>query len=424
MIRFPHSLFFVSGFLVSASGFAAAATAPAAPPKEWIDPDTGHRVIRLTDEPGSLSLYFNINVFTPDGHEMVYITPGRGIGVVDLRTLKTRELVPGPVGGGPGAVVVGRKTATVYYDKPTDDPQVQELWAADLATGAARKLATLPRRGGVFSINADETLGAGSYVIGEGEDFRGRNGAGVPGGARSYSEEVRPDKATMMARRLAARLPMVQFITDLQTGASKAIYASTDWLDHLQFSPTDPALLMYAHQGAWNQVDKLWVIRADGSGNRQIDDRIMQMEGAGHQFWDDAGNVWYDLHFPLHGPVSFVASVNVATGARTWYNYPPEDGSIHFNRSPDGTLFAGDGGREPGGQWIYLFRPELIPDDHTLGENLIRPGVLHAERLVNMSKHDYRLEPNVHFSPDGKWVIFRSNLLGPTYVFAVEISKP
>jgi oligogalacturonide lyase len=419
----PSSRLFVLalGLLLPAAGIAAA-PAQAAPPKEWIDPDTGHRVLRLTNEPGSASLYFNINAFTPDGHEMVYITPGSGIGVVDLRTFQTRDLVAGPVGGSPGAVQVGHKTATVYYDKPTADPQVEELWGTDIATGASRRLAVLPTRGGVFSINADETLAAGSYIIGNGEDYRGRNPAGAIA-PQPHALEVRPDKSEMMARRLAARLPMVLFVTDLKTGASRPIFASTDWLDHAQFSPTDPMLLMYAHQGAWNQVDKLWVIRADGTGNRQVDNRIMEMEGAGHQFWDNDGNVWYDLHFPLRGPVSYVASVNVATGARTWYYYPPEDGSIHFNRSADGTLFCGDGGRGPGAQWIYLFRPELIPDNHTLGTNLIRPGVLHAERLVNMAKHNYRLEPNVHFSPDGKYVIFRSNMFGPTYVFAVEIAK-
>ena len=31
------------------------------PPHTWIDPDTGHRIVRLTDEPGSASLYFNQN---------------------------------------------------------------------------------------------------------------------------------------------------------------------------------------------------------------------------------------------------------------------------------------------------------------------------------------------------------------------------
>jgi oligogalacturonide lyase len=94
---------------------------------------------------------------------------------------------------------------------------------------------------------------------------------------------------------------------------------------------------------------------------------------------------------------------------------PRAEWSVHFNVSPDGELFAGDGGgpssvAAPGnGQWIYLFRP--------VGKGF------KTERLVNLSKHNYGLEPNVTFTPDGKWIVFRSNMLGPTYVFAVEV-KP
>src|SRR5206468_6892932 len=86
-----------------------------------------------------------------------------------------------------------------------------------------------------------------------------------------------------------------------------------------------------------------------------------------------------------------------------------------YNVSPDGKLFAGDGGgpnsvAAPGnGQWIYLFTPHV--------------GTLQAEKLVDLSKHNYSLEPNVAFTPDGKWLVFRSNMLGPTYVFAVELRK-
>ena len=36
----------------------------AEPPLSWIDADTGHRVVRLTKEPGSASLYFNQNRYT------------------------------------------------------------------------------------------------------------------------------------------------------------------------------------------------------------------------------------------------------------------------------------------------------------------------------------------------------------------------
>jgi oligogalacturonide lyase len=40
-----------------------------------------------------------------------------------------------------------------------------------------------------------------------------------------------------------------------------------------------------------------------------------------------------------------------------------------------------------------------------------------------MKEHEYGLEPNVHFSPDEKWIIFRANFEGQSQVYAVEIAK-
>jgi oligogalacturonide lyase len=37
--------------------------------------------------------------------------------------------------------------------------------------------------------------------------------------------------------------------------------------------------------------------------------------------------------------------------------------------------------------------------------------------------HNYRLEPNPSFTPDQKYVVFRSDMFGPTYAFAVEVAK-
>src|SRR5207245_7903762 len=102
------------------------------------------------------------------------------------------------------------------------------------------------------------------------------------------------------------------------------------------------------------------------------------------------------------------------------YHLKREEWSVHFNVSPDGKLFAGDGGGPrsvagppPGnGQWIYLFTPAK--------EN---GGYLNAERLVDLSKHDYTLEPKVTFTPDGKCIVFRSNMRGASQVYAVEVVK-
>jgi len=52
-----------------------------------------------------------------------------------------------------------------------------------------------------------------------------------------------------------------------------------------------------------------------------------------------------------------------------------------------------------------------------------QPGYFSSEHLVNMSHHDYHLEPNVRFSPDKKLVFFTSNMFGPSYLFAVEVAK-
>ena len=53
----------------------AAQTAQTAPPKTWVDKDTGHRVWRLSDEPNSGGFYFNVNGYTPDHKTMIYTAP-------------------------------------------------------------------------------------------------------------------------------------------------------------------------------------------------------------------------------------------------------------------------------------------------------------------------------------------------------------
>ena len=40
-----------------------------------------------------------------------------------------------------------------------------------------------------------------------------------------------------------------------------------------------------------------------------------------------------------------------------------------------------------------------------------------------MATHDYRLEPNITFTPDNRWIVFRSNMHGANHVYAVEVAK-
>jgi oligogalacturonide lyase len=412
-MRFPVAMLCGMAFAVLMPAQTESGVTPGnAPPKSWVDPDTGHRVVRLTDEPGSASLYFNQNGYTADGKKLIYTTP-TGISVFNLETRASKVLVSGSV----KVIVSGRKTQNVYYLRG------DSVFSADADTGMVREIAKVPPRSSVVTVNADETLLAGTYTE--------RDSPAVNVTAPDQPQQLvqADNKGQMMEERLAARIPMGMFTVNVKTGEVKTILRSTDWLNHLEFSPTDPSLLMFCHEGPWHKVDRIWTIRTDGSHITQIHTRTMAMEIWGHEFWSpDGKTIWYDLQTP-RGEVFWLAGYNVETGARTWYHLDRDEWSIHFNVTRDGTLFCGDGG-DPGqvahaknGQWIYLFRPELLANRGVEDKNFVNPGVLRSERLVNMAKHQYKLEPNVSFTPDQKWVIFRSNMFGATYVFAVEVAK-
>jgi oligogalacturonide lyase len=375
----------ISAAILACAALTVPRLAAVDPPTEWIDPATGHRIVQLTREPGSASLYFHQNAYTADGGKMIVATP-EGLSTIDLKTHAIAPVVEGRV----THVVVGRKTRQVFYLKNGT------VYATHLDTRATRAIVARPelRSGSGLTVNADESLLAGSFV---------EEGAAPP------------PAGSNLETRWAAHLPMGLYTIDINSGAVNVFYRSTDWLNHVQFSPTDPTLVMFCHEGPWHKVDRIWTIRTDGRALQKMHARTMDMEIAGHEFFSQDGRtIWYDLQTPRSREF-WLAGVSLVDRTRVRYSLPREEWSVHYNASPDGKLFAGDGGgpqsvAAPGnGQWIYLFTP--------------KDGRLEAERLVDLSKHDYHLEPNVSFTPDGRWIIFRSNMSGASQVYEVEVRK-
>ena len=395
--------------------FASAQTV-AEPPREYVDKETGFRVVRLSDEPGSQSFYFHQNGYTAAGDKLVFSTP-KGLSTYDFKTGRIEQIVEGRA----GSVIVGPKTRKVFYMRG------ESVYETDVDTKSTREIVKNARlrTGSGFALNADETLLGGSMVTGEvPEEFRPRPPQPAPAPEKAAPQtgptpqkamDAYPGKGEMMERRLAARIPMALYTINIKSGAVKTFHPATDWLNHVQFSPTDPTLMMFCHEGPWHKVDRIWTIRTDGTGLKKIHTRTMEMEIAGHEFFSADGKyIYYDLQTPK-SQVFWLAGYEIKTGKTFKYSLAKREWSVHYNVSPDGTLFSGDGGgpnsvaRGDNGQWIYLFRPEN--------------GVLKAERLVNLARHDYSLEPNATFTPDGRWIVFRSNMFGPTHVYAVELKK-
>jgi oligogalacturonide lyase len=391
-------------------GMTSCGIAAEEPPREWIDPATGHRVVRLSREAGSASLYFHQNAYTAEGDKIIISTPS-GLCAVDLKTRELDVVVPhsGYSAGGSSGVEVGRKSRQVYYSRREETQSV--IYATHIDTKATRQIARVPFRGTFGGVNADETLLVGAYSD---------QSAGGRRGPRS----------------------MRMFAVDTKTGDVKTFHPSTNWLNHVQCSPTDPALTLLCHEGEWHNVDRVWTIRVSSDEPRLMHRRTMQYEIAGHEFFSRDGKwVWYDLQTP-RSKEFWLAGVRVDTGERMRYPIARGEWSVHYTISWDGKLFAGDGGGTNSvanhtplperrrlhplrnGQWIYLFRP--VPGEFEtlkVAGEVVKIGKLEAEKLVDLSGHDYRFEPNATFTPDAKWIVFRSNMYGDRHVYAVEVAR-
>lgn len=364
-------------------------------PAEWIDRSTGHHIKRLTpiDQPNE-SFYFHNNPFlkTPDGKAdlMVYYG-GPQLYVLNLKTMRHTQLTHQLERK--AGEIVGKIRREVFY-------QVKDsVFATHIDRATTRLVCVFPAdfKGSISTLNSDETLLAGSWA--------------AP--AKDSIYKLYPAKGEYFDRIFDAKIPHTLFTINLKTGALEKIHSENTWLGHIQFSVTDPNMLMFCHEGPWHKVDRIWNINLKTKVIQKIHTRTMEREIAGHEFWSwDGKTIWYDLQIP-RGETFYLNGYRLADGLQTRYQMLRDEWSIHFNISRDQNLFCGDGGN-PGqvakakdGMWIYLFHPEK---DH-----------LRSEKLVNMKLHDYRLEPNVHFSPDGKWVIFRANFEGMSQIYAVEL---
>ncbi len=420
-------------------GFGGRQQISSAPASDWIDAKTGHRIIRLSPDAGGSTLYFHDNRFTPEGDKMLIRGAGGGVGIVDLSTLgksapKFENVLPDRPGA--RAIAMAWRTREAYFMEDGT------LMAVNVDTKGVRTVVKMPAEArGSAIINCDESL-----IVGIGADPDGQTVPRLP--PSGVLAQPRPGS---LEPRWAAGTPQRIFTVNVKTGEFKVIHRENDWTNHLQCSPTDPNQILFCHEGPWHYVDRTWTIRADdGKPPRLLHERTMNMEIEGHEFFGQDGKmVWYDLQTPMSG-VFWLAGVDLATGHRTWYNLKREEWSVHYNVNKDGTLFAGDGGGPTSvashtmdrrdiqgqGQWMYLFRPVMTSGSSFRDKrDLIDVGYFDAERLVDMSNHNYSketgVEPNLAFTPDSKWLIFTGNFHtnpGPgrratSHVYAVEIAK-
>jgi oligogalacturonide lyase len=389
------------------TGKPAASVAPDAPiPAEFKDPDTGARVVHLSTVPNPASgvIYFTQACITPDSRYALvrYLEPSAGhtAGYMYRRDLTNGELVK-LTDRITRNQVLAPKSGNLYYSADDD----RAIYATNLLDLKTRRVAELPA--GItcanLTVNADETIVAGTGLL-----------------ASEHANEpvltTAPNHGPVFGTTFARHDTNLLIAVDIKTGKFTELHRINTWLGHTQFSPVDPALLMYCHEGPWAKVDRIWTLRLEpGAQPQLVLKRAEEGEIAGHEFWStDGATAWYDHSFGRAASGKrFLEGKNLLAGTVTQYPVGSDIRSIHFTQSPDGRFFVADGHGDkehPDQQAMFV----LVPEN----------GVLRPVKLCSMARNDYvKAEPNPHLTPDQHWVLFTATFFGTPQAYAVEMPR-
>ena len=351
--------------------------------------ESGFEVIQLTTHPADDSgLYFTSNSFAPADGGLVFTSRRTGswnLFFMDLKTFEFVQLTDSRSISGTGADVCAATHEVFYRDGPT-------IKTVNLKTLVERKITTVPD---------GYNVGAALSVTAAGDAL-----------AFSISEKVTLKTKTDviysdMDEHFALR-PWSAVLTGRTDGTGwHEIARQKKWISHTLISPTNPALVVYCHEGRWNQVEqRMWLVNGDGTNNRALRPEETPELSIGHEYWfADGVHVGYQAQAPKSPKMIGVADARDGTFVE--YRAPFSDG--HTNASHHGNLFVGDGSdKEP---FINLYE---LKDGKLTGGHIFRHGSSFAQQYWH---------PHPAFSPDDKFVLFTSNRASAGDVYLIRIAR-
>lgn len=139
------------------------------------------------------------------------------------------------------------------------------------------------------------------------------------------------------------------------------VFKDTHQVGHFQFSPVDPTLGMFCHEGPWNLVtQRIWFLDFISREVRPCF-RQAEQDSIGHEFWTQDGNLFFDNRGPGHdGTITSHRTQAVVTEVAVNENtmtpfvglVDPQGNLVrrldmpfycnHYHANPDNTLLVGD----------------------------------------------------------------------------------
>ena len=380
--------------------------------KEWKDATTGCRIRQLTEfEDGATRSYFRIPCALDDGRVVVTGASGgrSGIWLVDLKD---------------GAIEPGPRDVHKYLTLQPGTGRCwfvrdREVWLADFSQGAEEAICRLPDdlKGRLWGITCDGRLGFGAC-------------ANPPKGEPSIAKGTGQDadaKTTggTRAQRHRLRAGGHLWTLDLKTAEVREIYEfHTAKPGHLQCSYTDPTLLRFCHEGPWRLLQRIWLIRTDGSDVHRVRPQLLG-EAVGHEFWWPDGNaIGYkyvdrrkdrntdDMCFLEYSGLPLQIGIAGLDGKERWLSEPMEHYQSHVNISPDERWFCGEGTHD----WFFVSVARYEPTSRQLDFTPV--ATTHTPYCAGNGA-----DINASFSPDSRWVIYNDEIDGIRQLCAVEVPE-
>lgn len=225
-------------------------------------------------------------------------------------------------------------------------------------------------------------------------EYRGAGGFTLDADERSAYFGVRyADGPKREPGKPIPQVPSGITAVDLATGTYRKVINTEFLMGHVQASPWVPGEILYCNETGGDAAQRMWVVRADGTGNRPLFPE-QATDWVTHEVFVDRDTVMFNLmgHTPelRHRPTG-IMSINLRTDEVLPVGQIARgQGFWHCNATPDGRWAVGDN-----------FDGEVFLLDRHSGEiRLVSTG--------HVMKPDHT-HPN--FSPDGRRILVQSGML-------------
>jgi oligogalacturonide lyase len=377
----------LSGIAAAADGATLKGKVYAGEHKVLKADESGFEVLQLTTHSADDSgLYFTSRSFVPDDNGLVFTSKRTGawnLFYMNLKTFTFVQLTDSKKISGTGADVSPATHEVFYRDG-------QSIKAVHLQTLVERTLTTIPD---------GYSLGSAMSVTASGEALAFSISENIP--LTTKTKVIYSDMDERFAKR-----PWSAVWTGRADGSGwHEIARQKKWISHTLICPQNPNLILYCHEGRWNQVEqRLWLVNADGTNNHKLRPEEKPEIAIGHEYWfDDGIHVGYQVRYPKGKPMIGVADVRDGS----YHEYPAPYSDGHTQASHHGDWFIGDGSdKEP---FLSLYRLE---DGKLTGRHIFRHGSSFSQQ---------HWHPHPAFSPDDAYVLFTSCRAGNGDVYLIKL---